>query len=69
MSVQFNIVLSDDLNQEIDSAVDTTGSNKSEVLRKALQLYLSALQGAHNGLRVGRIDPNTKEIKTEIIGL
>lgn len=46
-----------------------TESSKSEILRKALQLYLAALEGNRSGLKVGLIDPETKEVKTEIIGL
>ncbi len=35
MSVRFNIVLSDDLNREIDRVARESESNKSEILRKA----------------------------------
>jgi len=69
MSTRLNVVLSDDLNEALDAAARSSESNKSEVLRKALQLYLAALKGSRDGLSVGLIDPNTKEVKTEIIGL
>ncbi len=69
MSTRFNVVLSDDLNQELDAAAEDTESNKSEILRKALQLYLAALRGSRSGLQVSLVDPKTKEVKTEIIGL
>lgn len=36
MNVRFQMVLSDDLNREIDQAVAESGSSKSEILRKAL---------------------------------
>ncbi len=68
MSTRFNIVLSDDLNRELDRAIIKTESGKSDVLRKALQLYLVALDGSRAGMSAGLIDPPTKEIKTEIIG-
>jgi len=69
MSTRFNVVLSDSLNRELDAAAMETESNKSEILRKALQLYLAALNGSRTGLQVGLVDPKTKEVKTEIIGL
>lgn len=69
MTVKFNVALSDELNSEIDAVVERTQNTKSEVLRKALSLYLAAQQGKQNGLSVGLIDKNTKELKTEIIGL
>ncbi len=68
MSTRFNILLSDELNRELDRAVIKTESSKSEVLRKALQLYLTALDGSRSGLKVGLIAPETQEMKTEIIG-
>jgi len=69
MSVRFNVVLSDDLNREIDKAVTETESNKSEVLRKALQLYLAARDGKRRGLKLGLVEPESEKLHTEIVGL
>lgn len=69
MSVRFNVVLSDDLNREIDNAAEETESNKSEVLRKALQLYLAARDGKRRGLKLGLVEPNSEKLQTEIVGL
>lgn len=69
MSTRFNVVLSDELNREIDKVVEQTENSKSEVLRKALQLYLAAQKGKRDGLRVGLVDPKTKVLQTEFIGL
>ena len=69
MSARFNVVLSDDLNQAIDLAVRESESTKSEILRKALQLYLAARDGSQRGLKLGLIDPKTEKMQTEIIGL
>ena len=69
MSTRFNNVLSDDLDRELDNAVIKTESSKSDVLRKALQLYLAALDGSRASLKVGLIDPETHKMETEIIGL
>jgi len=69
MSVRFNVILSDDLNREIDKAVAETESSKSDVLRKALQLYLAARDGKQRGLKLGLVNPETQKIETEIVGL
>ena len=69
MSSRFNLILSDDLNREIDKAVDETESTKSEIFRKALQLYLAAREGKRHGLTLGLVDPQSKEMQTEIVGV
>jgi predicted transcriptional regulator len=69
MSVRFNVVLSDDLNREIDKVAEETESNKSEILRKALQLYLAARDGKRRGLKLGLIEPKSEKLQTEIVGL
>ncbi len=69
MSARFNVVLSDELNQAVDAAVAGSESTKSEILRKALQLYLAAREGSKRGLKLGLIDPETHKLQTEIVGL
>lgn len=69
MSVRFNVVLSDDLNQAIDRVAEKTETNKSEILRKALQLFLAAREGKERGLKLGLVEPTTEKLQTEIIGL
>ncbi|MBN6206110.1 ribbon-helix-helix protein, CopG family [Ralstonia pickettii] len=69
MSVRFNVVLSDDLNREIDRAAEEAETNKSEILRKALQLFLAAREGKQRGLKLGLVDPKSEKLQTEIIGL
>jgi len=69
MSVRFNVVLSDDLNREIDRVAEEAETNKSEILRKALQLFLAAREGKQRGLKLGLVEPKTEKLQTEIIGL
>jgi predicted transcriptional regulator len=69
MSARFNLVLSDDLNRAIDAVVEESETTKSEILRKALQLYLAAREGTQRGLKLGLIDRKTQQVQTEIIGL
>lgn len=42
---------------------------KSEVLRKAITLYLAAREGSRRGLKVGLVEPKTQKLETEIVGL
>lgn len=69
MSVRFNVVLSDDLNRAIDQAAEESETNKSEILRKALQLYLAAREGKLRGLKLGLVEPKSEKLQTEIVGL
>ena len=69
MAARFNVVLSDDLNREIDKVVNESETSKSEVLRKALQLYLAARDGKRRGLKLGLVEPTTEKLQTEIVGL
>ncbi len=67
---RFSITLSDDLNQAIDKVAEETASNKNEILRKALQLYLAAREGkVKHDLKLGLVNPKTNMIETEIVGL
>jgi predicted transcriptional regulator len=69
MSAQCNVVLSDELNKAVDAVVNGSETTTSEMLRKALQLYLAAREGSQRGLKLGLIDRKTQEFQTEIIGL
>jgi len=69
MSVRFNLVLSDELNTAIDREAAATETNKSDVLRKALQLHLAARDGNRRGLKIGLVEPTTSLLQTEFIGL
>ncbi len=66
---RLNLTLSDELNQEIDRAAAESESNKSEIFRKALTLYLAAREGKKRGLKVGLVEPTTQKLETEIVGL
>jgi predicted transcriptional regulator len=68
MSVRLNVVLSDDLNREIDRAAEGSATTKSEIMRKALHLYLVARDGTQRGLHVG-LASETSKLETEFVGL
>ena len=69
MSVRLNLVLSDDLNAAIEQVVTDSESNKSEVIRKALQLFIAAQEGKKRGLKLGLVEPQTRQMETEFVGL
>jgi predicted transcriptional regulator len=69
MSVRFNVVMSDELNRDLDAAAEDSETTKSEIFRKALQLFLTARDGKQRGLKVGLVDPKTDKLQTEFIGL
>lgn len=69
MSTRLNVILSDDLDKAIEAVVTESESTKSDVLRKALQLYLAAHDGKRRGLKLGLVEPKSGELKTEIVGL
>lgn len=68
LSTKLTVILSDDLNRAIDR-VAGSAANKSEVFRKALQLYLAACDGQSRGLRLGLFEPGAQRLQTEITGL
>jgi metal-responsive CopG/Arc/MetJ family transcriptional regulator len=68
MAARFNLEFSDNLNDEIDRVVDRTTNTKSEVIRKALQIYLVAQEAKRKGLSLALIDSDN-QVKTKIIGL
>jgi len=57
VSVRFNVMLSNDLNRAIDDAAEQTESDRSEIMRKALQLYLAAREGKSRGKKPGLVVP------------
>lgn len=68
MTVRLNVALSNNLNQEIDALAEKTETNKSDILRKALMLYLAAHEGKERGLKLGMADKDQK-LETEFIGI
>ncbi len=69
MSARLNLVLSDDLNQAIEKVADDSESNKSDIIRKALQLFIAAQEGKKRGLKLGLVEPKSRMMETEFVGL
>jgi hypothetical protein len=49
VSARFNVVMSDHLNRDLDMAAEESETTKSEVIRKALQMFLAARDGTRRG--------------------
>jgi len=69
MSARFNLVLSDDLVRDINLAAEASFTNKGEVLRKALQLYLAAYEAKSRGLKIGFFEPEAQKLEIEVVGV
>lgn len=69
MSVKYNIALPDSLSGDFEDAAKESDVPKSEIMRRALSLYLAARRGQSEGLSVGLVDPKTKQVNSVIVGL
>jgi len=67
-TVRAQLILSDELAREINKAAEETGNSRSELVRKALTLYLAALDKKKQGLKLGFAKPE-QTLETEVIGL
>lgn len=67
-TVRAQVVLSEELDQDINKAAEEAGSTRSEVVRKALTLYLAAIEKKKQGLKLGFAKPD-QVLETEVIGL
>jgi predicted transcriptional regulator len=68
MSVRLSLLLSNELNAQIERAVTARDSTKAEVLRKAIAMYLVAVDGKQRGLRIG-LACEDQALETEFVGL
>ena len=67
---RFSVSFSDQLNEAIDVVACESHTNKNEIIKKALTMYLEAKKGQQEeGLKIGLADPKTNELKREFIGL
>jgi predicted transcriptional regulator len=64
--VRMNITMSDELAERLNMLANN--STKSEILRKALTLFVIAQEGKHEGKKLALIEKDSQNI-TEIVGL
>jgi predicted transcriptional regulator len=65
---RLNINISDDLAAKLDELSDESQTTKSEILRKALTLFVVARDGAKHGKKLGLVSDGGT-LATEIVGL
>jgi metal-responsive CopG/Arc/MetJ family transcriptional regulator len=67
-NIRKQVVLPEDMDREISKAAQDAGTNQSEIVRKAMTLYLMAVQKKKQGLKLGFAKPE-QTLETEVIGL
>jgi len=66
--IRLSLQVSQELNQTIEEIADSTGSNRTDILRQALALMKVAHAAKADGRHLGIVsDP--KKLDTEIVGL
>lgn len=68
MASRYNLVLSDELDREVERVAVESEQTKSDIVRKALRLYIFARDGEKRGLKVGLAQPD-QHLQTEIYGI
>lgn len=66
--VRLNLVITKQLDDMLEKLADENGSNKSEILRKALALFEVANEAKEQGNRLGIVSKD-RQLITEIVGL
>lgn len=66
--VRLNLVITRKLDETLQKLADANGTNKSEILRKALALYEVASEAKDSGKKLGILSKD-RQVLTEIVGL
>jgi hypothetical protein len=66
--VRLNLVITKQLDNMLGQLATENGTNKSEILRKALALYEVANEAKEQGNRLGIVSKD-RQVLTEIVGL
>jgi metal-responsive CopG/Arc/MetJ family transcriptional regulator len=66
--VRLNLQVSEQLNSDLEAMADSTGSNRTEVIRQALALMKIAHQARREGRHVGIVTDASK-LDTELVGI
>ncbi len=67
-TVRLTLDVSEDLNNVIESLAKAAGTNKSEILRRSINLMDFAYREAVEGKKVGSVSVD-KPLDTEVVGL
>jgi metal-responsive CopG/Arc/MetJ family transcriptional regulator len=66
--VRLNLQVSEQLNSDLEEMADSTGSNRTEVIRQALALMKIAHQARREGRHLGLVSDPSK-LETELVGI
>jgi metal-responsive CopG/Arc/MetJ family transcriptional regulator len=66
--VRLNLVITKQLDETLEKLAEANGTNKSEVLRKALALFEVANEAKEQGNKLGVISKD-RQVLAEIVGL
>lgn len=66
--VRLNLQVSEQLNADLEEMADSTGSNRTEVIRQALALMKIAHQARREGRHLGLVSDPSK-LDTELVGI
>jgi metal-responsive CopG/Arc/MetJ family transcriptional regulator len=66
--VRLNLQVSEQLNADLDEMADSTGSNRTEVIRQALALMKIAHQARRECRHLGLVSDPSK-LDTELVGI
>jgi hypothetical protein len=66
--VRLNLQVSEQLNSDLEAMADSTGSNRTEVIRQALALMKIAHQARREGRHLGLVSDPSK-LDTELVGI
>lgn len=66
--VRKQLIIPAEIDQRLAAIADDTGTTASEVVRKAITLYIIATEKKQQGLKLGFARPD-QTLETEVIGL
>ena len=66
--VRLNLQVSEQLNSDLEEMADSTGSNRTEVIRQALALMKIAHKARREGRHLGLVSDPSK-LDTELVGI
>ena len=66
--VRLNLVITRKLDETLEKLANANGTNKSEILRKALALFEVANEARERGNKLGILSKD-RQVLTEIVGL
>lgn len=66
--IRLNLQVSEQLNSDLEQMAESTGSNRTEVIRQALALMKIAHQARREGRHLGLVSDPSK-LDTELVGV